>query len=67
MKEVKHRIMFVQMLFGDEFIIMVERLDGNRRVGVLICLRRVIVSSMLPYSCLQLSIYSAYADRGSFF
>ena len=27
MKEVKHRIMFVQMLFGDEFIIMVERLD----------------------------------------
>ena len=27
MKEVKHRIMLVQMLFGDEFIIMVERLD----------------------------------------
>ena len=27
MKEVKHRIMFVRMLFGDEFIIMVERLD----------------------------------------
>ena len=27
MEEVKHRIMFVQMLFGDEFIIMVERLD----------------------------------------
>jgi len=27
MKEVKHRIMFVQMLFGDEFIIMAERLD----------------------------------------
>ena len=26
MKEVKHRIMLVQM-FGDEFIIMVERLD----------------------------------------
>ena len=27
MKVVKHRIMLVQMLFGDEFIIMVERLD----------------------------------------
>ena len=27
MKEVKHRTMLVQMLFGDEFIIMVERLD----------------------------------------
>ena len=27
MKEVKHRIMFVRMLFGDEFIIMVEQLD----------------------------------------
>ena len=27
MKEVKHRIMLVQMLFGDEFIIMGERLD----------------------------------------
>jgi len=27
MKEVKHRTMLVQMLFGDEFIIIVERLD----------------------------------------
>jgi len=27
MEEVKHRIMLVQMLFGDEFIIVVERLD----------------------------------------
>jgi len=27
MKEVKRRIMLVQMLFRDEFIIMVERLD----------------------------------------
>jgi len=27
MKEVKHRILLIQMLFGDEFIIMVERLD----------------------------------------
>jgi len=29
MKEVKHRIILVQMLFGDEFIIMVERLDEH--------------------------------------
>ena len=27
MMEVKHRIMFVRMLFGNEFIITVERLD----------------------------------------
>ena len=27
MKEVKHRIMLFQMLFGDGFIIVVERLD----------------------------------------
>jgi len=27
MKEDKHRIMLVQMLFWDEFIVMVERLD----------------------------------------
>jgi len=27
MKEVKHKIMLVQMLFGDEFIIMVKRQD----------------------------------------
>jgi len=27
MKEVKHRIMLVQMLFGDEFIIMMKQLD----------------------------------------
>ena len=27
MKEVKHRVMLVQMLLRDEFIIMVERLD----------------------------------------
>jgi len=27
MQEVKHRIMLIQILFGDEFIIMVERLD----------------------------------------
>jgi len=40
---------------------------GSKWVGVLICLRRVIVSSMLPYSCLQLIICSAYAERGSLF
>jgi len=27
MMDVKHRIMLVQMLFGDEFVIMVKRLD----------------------------------------
>jgi len=27
MKEVKHRIILVQMLFGDQIIITVERLD----------------------------------------
>ena len=27
MKGVKHRIILVQMLFGEEFIIMVDRLD----------------------------------------
>ena len=41
--------------------------NGSKRVGVLICLRRVIVSLMLPYSCLQLSICSAYAELGSLF
>ena len=40
---------------------------GSKRFGVLICLRRVIVSLMLPYSRLQLSICSAYAERGSLF
>ena len=40
---------------------------GSKRVDVLICLRRAIVSSILPYSCLQLSICSAYAKRGSLF
>ena len=27
MKDVKHRILLVQMFFGDEFIIMVKQLD----------------------------------------
>jgi len=40
---------------------------GSKRVGELICLRRVIVSAMLPCSCLQLSMCSAYAERGSLF
>jgi len=40
---------------------------GNKSVGVLVCLRRVIVSSMLPYSCLQWSICSAYTERVSLF
>ena len=38
---------------------------GNRRVGLLICLISVMVSLILPYSFLQLSICSAYVDRGS--
>jgi len=40
---------------------------GSKKVGVSICLRRVIVSSMLPCSCLQLTISSAYAEQGSLF
>jgi len=40
---------------------------GSKRVGVLICLRGVIVSSMLPYSYLQLYICSEYAKQGSLF
>jgi len=40
---------------------------GSKRVCALIYLQRVIVSSMLPYLCLQLSICSAYAERRSFF
>ena len=40
---------------------------GSKRVSVLICLRRVIVSSKLPYSCLQLSIRGAFAEQGSLF
>ena len=72
MKEAKHSIIFIGMLFRDEFIIMVERLDVHlfiwKEEGLwLICLRRVIVSLMLPYSCMQLSICSAYAGRGSLF
>jgi len=42
-------------------------LYGSKRVGGLICLRRVIVPSVLPYSCLLLSICNAYAERGSLF
>jgi len=40
---------------------------GSKMVSGWICLRRVIVLSMLPYSCLQLSVCSAYAERGSLF
>jgi hypothetical protein len=42
-------------------------LYGSKRVGLSICLRRVIVSLMSPYSCLQLSICSSYAKEGSLF
>jgi hypothetical protein len=34
---------------------------------LLICLRSVIVSLTVPYSCLQLSICNAYAEHGSLF
>jgi len=40
---------------------------GSKIVGEMICLKTVIVPSMLPYSCLQLSICNAYAERGSLF
>jgi hypothetical protein len=40
---------------------------GSRRCGLLTGFRRDIVSLILPYSCLLLSICSAYADRGSLF
>ena len=40
---------------------------GNRRVGLLICLISVMVSLILPYSSLQLSICSAYTERGLLF
>jgi len=39
MKEVKHRILLTKILFRDAFVC----LYGNKRFGVLICLRRVIV------------------------
>jgi len=62
MKEVKHRIMLVQM-FGNDLMYICSY--GSKRVSMLICLRRVIVS-VLPYSCLQLSICT-YTERGSLF
>ena len=40
---------------------------GRRRFGVLIDLRRVMVFSMFPYSCLQFKICSAQAECGSLF
>ena len=66
MKEVKHRIMLVQM-FGDEFIIMVERLDVHlfiwKQEGWCVDLleKSHSVVNGIPYSFLQLSICSAYA------
>ena len=40
---------------------------GKRRFGALIYLRRVMVFSMFPYSCLQFNMCNAYAERGSLF
>jgi hypothetical protein len=41
--------------------------NGSSRCGLLIRFRSVIVSLILPYSCLLLSICNAYAERGSLF
>ena len=38
---------------------------GNSNVGLLMCFNRVIVSVIVPYSCLLLSMCRAYADCGS--
>jgi hypothetical protein len=40
---------------------------GSRRYGLLTCFRRVIVSLIFPYSCLQFSMCGAWEDRGSLF
>jgi len=40
---------------------------GSSRAGLLIRLRSVIVSLILPYSCLLLSMCNVYAERGSLF
>jgi hypothetical protein len=41
--------------------------NGSSSCGLLIGFRSVIVSLILPYSCLLLSICNAYAERGSLF
>jgi hypothetical protein len=40
---------------------------GRRKDSLLTCLKSVMVSLMLPYSCLQLSMCRAYAEYGSLF
>jgi len=40
--------------------------NGSSRCGLLIGLRSVILSLMLPYSCPLLSICNAYAECGSY-
>ena len=40
---------------------------GSKSDGLLICVRSVIVPLMFPYSCLQLSMSNARAERGSLF
>jgi hypothetical protein len=40
---------------------------GSKRDGMLICFRSVNVSLIFPYSCLQLSMCNAQAERGSLF
>jgi hypothetical protein len=53
LEEFKHGVVFIRMLFGNEFIITT--------------VKSVIVSLIFPYSCLQLSKCSAQAERGSLF
>jgi len=70
MKEAKHRIMLVQMLFGDEFIIIVERLDVHlfiwKQKGRCVCLLEkshivvnvTIFMSAVNYTCYVVHIPS---------
>ena len=62
--------MLVQMLFRDVFIILMERLDIHffiwKQKGRCVDLLEKSHSVVnVPYSCLQLSICSAYAECGS--
>ena len=45
---------------------MCSCLYGNSNVDLLMCSSKVIVSSIVPYSCLLFRIYSAYDDFGLF-
>jgi len=53
MKEVKHRIMLVQMLFGDEFIIMVEWLYVHlfvwKQKGRCVIVKQILCIKLVKY------------------